>query len=77
MNSDSWLQISDRTTTDFCSHDHDYQSQRISGPVSDRNFISKAAQETGNVTRNVAKGSARQMDSLFTTEDMQDLPAQE
>ena len=25
MNSDSWLQISDRTTTDYCSHDHDYQ----------------------------------------------------
>ena len=25
MNSDSWLQMSDRTTTDYCSHDHDYQ----------------------------------------------------
>ena len=25
MNADSWLQSSDRATTDYCVHDHDYQ----------------------------------------------------
>ena len=25
MNADSWLQHSDRATTDYCVHDHDYQ----------------------------------------------------